>query len=195
MLVKKLLARFINDKILQQAEHCYITTGMISEAALQLFMSKVGPKCKVHIVTGLDQPTSPEVLRRVLTNYRDRIKLRIYTKNAIHARVFAFDLPYRKRLAFIGSPDFTIQGLAENEELSWQISTEKEVEAVKGWFNLYFEYAVELTPDIVTAYEPVYLAEAQRRDAGEGEKRQFLDSIAGLFDAGPPADDVYHSDR
>ena len=194
MLVKKLLARFINDKVLQQAEHCYITTDTISVAALQLFMSKVGSKCKVHIVTGLNLPTSPEVLTRILTNYRDRIKLRIYTQGTIHAKIFAFDLPYRKRLAFIGSGNFTLEGLSENDELAWQISAEKEVEDLKSWFVRYFEYSVDLAPEIVTAYEPVYQAALERLETSDRERKQFIDSITGLFNADPAAD-VYHSDR
>jgi len=195
MLVKKLLARFINDKVLQQAEHCYITTDVISVAALQLFMSKVGSKCKVDIVTSLHLPTSPEVLQRILTNYRDRIKLRIYTQGTLHAKIFAFDLPYRKRLAFIGSGDFTLEGLAENEELAWQISSEKEVEELKSWFVRYFEYSVELVPEMVTAYEPVYKATLERLEASERERKQFLESIAGLFNGDVAGDGVYHSDR
>jgi HKD family nuclease len=194
MLVKKLLARFINDKVLQNAEHCYITTDVISGPALELFMGKVGSKCKVDIVTALDPLTSPEVLRKILTNYRDRIKLRIYTQNPIHAKVFVFDLPYRKRLAFIGSSNFTLEGLAENEELSWQISTEKEVEELKSWFTRYFEYSTDLTPEIVAAYEAVHHAAMERTEATLREKQQFMDSIAGLFNADPASDGVYHSD-
>lgn len=193
MLVKKLLARFINDKVLQNAEHCYITTDVISVAALDLFMGKVGIKCKVDIVTSLDPRTSPDVLRKILTNYPERIKLRIYTQNTIQAKVFAFDLPYRKRLAFIGSSNFTIEGLAENEELSWQISTEKEVEELKTWFTRYFEYSVALTPEIVAAYEPICQAAQERAETTNREKQQFMDSIAGLFNTDPASDGVYHS--
>jgi HKD family nuclease len=194
MLVKKLLARFINDKVLQNAEYCYITTDVISMAALDLFMGKVGIRCKVDIVTGLGLLTSPDVLRKILANYRERVRLRIYTKNAIHAKVFAFDLPYRKRLAFIGSGNFTIEGLAENEELSWQTSTEKEVEELKIWFNKYFEDSIQLVPEIITAYEPVYQAALERWETSDREKKQFMESIAGLFNIDPTSDGVYHSD-
>jgi HKD family nuclease len=194
MLVKKLLARFINDKVLQNAEYCYITTDVISMAALDLFMGKVGIKCKVDIVTGLGLLTSPDVLRKILANYRERVRLRIYTKNTIHAKVFAFDLPYRKRLAFIGSGNFTIEGLAENEELSWQTSTEKEVEELKIWFNKYFEDSIQLVPEIIIAYEPVYQAALERWETSDREKKQFMESIAGLFNIDPTSDGVYHSD-
>lgn len=194
MLVKKLLARFINDKVLQNAEHCYVTTDVISLAALDLFMGKIGIRCKVDIVTGLDSRTSPDVLRKILTSYPERIRLRIYTKNVIHAKVFAFDLPYRKRLAFIGSGNFTMEGLSENEELSWQLSTEKEVEELKRWFSQYFEYSVSLTPEIITAYEPIYQAALERTEVSNREKQQFMDAVAGLFNADLASDGVYHTD-
>src|SRR5689334_14109329 len=125
MIVKKLLAPLINDKILQRTEHCYIAAAGISESALDLLMSKVSIRCKVHIVTGLDLPTSPGVLRKAIDNYRERITLRIHTGNFFHANVYAFDLEFRKRIAFIGSGNFTMGGMLKHEELFYRVDTEK----------------------------------------------------------------------
>jgi hypothetical protein len=95
MLIKKLAVPFINDKLLQQAEHCYIASAAISEAGFDFIRSRIPTKSKMEIVTGLDVPTSPEVLRRIWRNYQGRITLNIYTRNFFHANVYIFDLPFR----------------------------------------------------------------------------------------------------
>lgn len=96
MLIKKLAVPFINDKLLQQVEHCYIATAAISQSGFEFLRSRIPLKSKMEIVTGLDAPTSPEVLRRVWRNYHERITLHIYTRNYFHANVYIFDLPFRK---------------------------------------------------------------------------------------------------
>ena len=101
MLVKKLAVPFINDKLLNQAEHCYIATAAISSAGFDFVRTRLQPKCKIELVTGLDVATSPDVLKRIWNHYQERISFRIYTKNFFNANVYIFDLPYRKAVAFV----------------------------------------------------------------------------------------------
>lgn len=181
MIVKKLLAPFLNSKILQQAEYCYIASAAISEPGFDMLMSKLSNTCKVDIVTGLDLPTNPKVLRKILADYKDQVTLRVYTRNFFHPKVYAFDLPYRKRIAFIGSGNFTMGGFQKNEELSYQIDTEKEVEEIKSWFNKYFEESLELTEKIIQEYEILYPLVKERENATRQEKKQFIDLVSGNF--------------
>jgi HKD family nuclease len=125
MLVKKLLAPLINDKILQRTEQCYIATAAISGSGLDMLMSKLSIRCKVDIVTGLDLPTSPGALRKAIDNYRERVTLRIHTQNFFHPNTYAFDMEFRKRVAFVGSGNLTMGGLLKHEELFYRIDTEK----------------------------------------------------------------------
>lgn len=182
MIVKKLLAPFLNKGgILSVAEHCYIATASISEPGFEMLMSKLSKKCKVDIVTGLDLPTDPKVLRKILTDYKDRVTLKVYTRNFFHPKVYAFDLPYRKQIAFIGSGNFTMGGFQKNEELSYQINTEKEVEEVKSWFNNYFEESIDLTEQIIQEYELLYPLAKERENVTRQEKKQFIDLVSGTF--------------
>jgi hypothetical protein len=89
---------FINEKLLQQVEHCYIATAAISEAGFDFIRTRIPTKTKMEIITGLEMPTSPAVLQRIWRNYQGRITLNIYTHNEFHANVYIFDLPYRKSL-------------------------------------------------------------------------------------------------
>ena len=181
MIIKKLLVPFINEKILANAEHCSIAVAAISEPAFDFLMSKLPPKCKVDIVTGLDLPTDPNVLSKALEKYPNRVNFRIHTKSAFHSNVYIFDLPFRKMVAFIGSANFTLGGFKDNEELSYKTDTEKGVEEVKTWFRSYFEYAEDLTEAIITQYQEIYPSAIEREAQSNSEKREFIESVSGSF--------------
>ncbi|MEY4929843.1 MAG: hypothetical protein RI909_567 [Bacteroidota bacterium] len=174
MLIKKLAVPFINDKLLQQVEHCYIATAAISEAGFDFIRSRIPTKSKMEIVTGLDVPTSPEVLRRIWRNYQGRITLNIYTKNFFHANVYIFDLPFRKSVAFVGSGHFTLDGFKDGEELFYKITDAKEIENLKSWFIGYYEFAEPLSEELIQEYEYLYHTLKQRDIASRQEKKQFI---------------------
>jgi len=174
MLIKKLAVPFINDKLLQQVEHCYIATAAISEAGFDFIRSRIPPRSKMEIVTGLDVPTPPEVLRRIWRNYQGRITLNIYTKNFFHANVYIFDLPFRKAVAFVGSGHFTLDGIKDGEELFYKITDAKEIENLKSWFTGYYEFAEPLSEELIREYEYLYPTLKQRDIASRQEKKQFI---------------------
>jgi hypothetical protein len=174
MLIKKLAVPFINDKLLQQVEHCYIATAGISEAGFDFIRSRIPTKSKMEIVTGLDVPTSPEVLRRIWRNYQGRITLNIYTRNFFHANVYIFDLPFRKAVAFIGSGHFTLDGIKDGEELFYKITDTKEIENLKSWFIGYYEFGEPLSEELIREYEYLYPALKQRDILSRQEKKQFI---------------------
>ncbi len=156
MIIKKLAVPFINDKLLQQVEHCYIATAAISEAGFDFIRSRIPTKTKMEIVTGLDVPTDPEVLRKIWRHYQGRITLNIYTRNSFHTNVYIFDLPFRKSVAFVGSGHLTLEGLKDSEELFYKITDAKEIENLKSWFIGYYEFAEPLNETLIQEYELVY---------------------------------------
>ncbi len=174
MLIKKLAVPFINDKLLQQVEHCYIATAAISEAGFDFIRSRIPTKSKMEIVTGLDVPTSPEVLRRIWRNYQGRITLNIYTRNFFHANVYIFDLPFRKAVAFVGSGHFTLDGIKDGEELFYKITDAKEIENLKSWFIGYYEFGEPLSEALIEEYEYLYPTLKQRDILSRQEKKQFI---------------------
>jgi hypothetical protein len=173
-MIKKLAVPFINEKLLAQAEHCYIAVAAISDSGFEFVRSRIHPKCKMEIVTGLDELTSPRVLRKIQRHYQERISLRIYTKNFFHANVYILDLPYRKSVAFVGSGSFTLEGLKDQEELFLKITDPKEIENLKSWFTGYFEFAEYLNEGLVEAYDQVYHATRQREIESRKEKRDLI---------------------
>jgi hypothetical protein len=181
MIIKKLAVPFINDKLLQQVEHCYIATAAISETGFDFIRSRIPTKSKMEIVTGLDVPTSPEVLKRIWRNYQGRITLNIYTKNFFHANVYIFDLPFRKSVAFIGSGHFTLAGIKDSEELFYKITDAKEIENLKSWFIGYYEFSNPLSEELIQEYEYLYPMLKQRDIASRKEKKQFIELTTAGF--------------
>lgn len=181
MIIKKLAVPFINDKLLQQVEHCYIATAAISEAGFDFIRSRIPTKSKMEIVTGLDVPTSPEVLRRIWRNYQGRITLNIYSRNFFHANLYIFDLPFRKSVAFIGSGHFTLDGIKDGEELFYKITDAKEIENLKSWFIGYYEFSNPLSEELIQEYEYLYPTLKQRDIASRQEKKQFIELTATGF--------------
>lgn len=174
MLIKKLAVPFINDKLLQQVEHCYIATAAISQSGFEFLRSRIPFKSKIEMVTGLDAPTSPEVLKRIWKNYHERITLHIYTRNFFHANVYIFDLPFRKAVAFVGSGHLTLEGIKDGEELFYKITDAKEIENLKSWFTGYYEFAEPLSEELIQEYEYLYPSLKQRDIVSRQEKKQFL---------------------
>ncbi len=181
MIVKKLAVPLINEKLLLQADHCYIATAAISEAGFDFVRSRIPPKCKMEIVTGLDVLTSPQVLRRIWKNYQDRITLNIFTRNSFHANVYIFDLPYRKAIAFVGSGNFTLEGIKDGEELFYKITDPKEIETLKSWFTGYYEFSEPLTEIILQEYELAFPLLKQRDIESRKDKKQFIELTTAGF--------------
>ena len=181
MIIKKLAAPLINEKLLQQAEHCYIASASISEVGFDFIRSRIPPKCKMDLVTGLDLLTSPQVLRRIWRNYQGRITLNIYTRNVFHANVYIFDLPFRKAVAFIGSGDFTLEGMKDREEIFYKITDAKQIEELKSWFTGYFEFAEPLNEALIQEYELLYPSIKQREIASRQEKEEFVSLTTAGF--------------
>lgn len=181
MIIKKLAVPFINEKLLQQVEHCYIATAAISEAGFDFIRSRIPTKTKMEIITGLEMPTSPGVLQRIWRNYQGRITLNIYTRNDFHANVYIFDLPYRKSVAFVGSGTLTLEGIKDGEELFYKVNDMKEIENLKSWFIGYYEFAQPLTEGLIAEYEWSYPVMKRRDHASRLEKKQLLALNTGGF--------------
>ncbi len=181
MIIKKLAAPLINDKILQQAEHCYIATTALSDSGFEFIRSRISTKSKLSIVTGMDEPTSPGTLRNILKHYQDRIIFTIYTRNHFHANLYIFDLPFRKSVAFIGTGHLTLGGIKDQEEIFYRITDIKEIEALKSWFTGYFEFGEPLSDRFIEEYELLYPELKRKQLESRIEKREVAEITSRAF--------------
>jgi hypothetical protein len=181
MLIKKLAVPLINDKLLMQATHCCLAVSGISLEGFEFIRSRIPTTCKIEIVTGIDEPTDPEVLSRILKHYAGRITVRVYLKNVFKANMFLFDLPYRKSVAFVGSGLLTLEGLKDGETIFWRVTDPKEIESLKSWFTGYFEFGEPLTEEIVREYEIVYKRIMQRQILSHQDKHDVMELTTREF--------------
>lgn len=175
MLIKKLAVPLINEKILQQAEHCTIATASVSDAGFDLIAGRLSTKCKVELMTSLDAGTTPSVLNRIFKHFTDRVTLKIFSKNIFHANLYIFDLPFRKAVAFVGSGSMTLEGLKDHEEIFWKLTDPKEIESLRSWFVGYYEYASPIAESIIREYETAYPLIKQREIISRVERQQVVD--------------------
>jgi HKD family nuclease len=175
MLVKKLAVPLINEKILQQAEHCTIATAAVSDTGFDFVIGRLSAKCKVELLTSIDGETTPTVLTRIYKHFTDRVALKIYNKNIFHANFYIFDLPFRKSVAFVGSGPMTLEGLKDSEEIFWKISDPKEIESLRSLFVGHYEYAVPVSEAIIREYEVIYPSLKQRDIASRQERQEVLE--------------------
>jgi hypothetical protein len=131
-------------------------------------------KCKVELLTGLDEVTSPKALWRIWKHFTDRIALRIYTRNAFHANVYIFDLPFRKSVAYVGSGNLTLDGLKDREEVFYKVTDVKEIEALKSWFVGFYEFGEPISEEIIKEYDLVYPTLMRRSIESRQEKEEAL---------------------
>jgi HKD family nuclease len=181
MLVKKLAVPLINEKILLQAEYCQIITAGLSEEGFDFIASRLPIKCKVELVTGLDEVTSPKALWRIWKHFTDRISLRIYTKSPLHANAYIFELPFRKTVAYVGSGNLSFEGLKDQEEVFYKVTDIKEIEALRSWYVGYFEFGEPITEEIINAYDSIYPTLMKRQIASRQEKQEALASASRAF--------------
>jgi HKD family nuclease len=181
LFLKKLAVPLINERILAQAEHCYIATAAISEDGFEFIRSRTSPKCKIEIVTGLDEISSPQVLRKIWRNLHDRVTLKIYTKNTFHLNVYIFDLPFRKTVAFVGSGTLSLEGLKDDEEIFYKVLDVKDIEGLKSLFTGYFEFATPLHEELLNEYELIFPEMHQRIIQNIEDRRDFISLTASGF--------------
>jgi PLD-like domain len=181
MLIRKLTVPLINEEILKKAVSCSIASGAISEPGFDFIISRISKNCTCRVLTGLDLPTSPKVLWKAFEELPERMQFKIFTSNFFHPKVYIFQLPDNKKVAFLGSGNFTMGGFKNNEELFYKLINPVEIETLTNWFDDYFQKSIFLTEDIIKEYEQIYPSMKDREENTRREKKQFTDQITGAF--------------
>ncbi len=83
-----------------------------------------------------------------------KITCRVYRKDKFHAKAYITHARSEVIGSFglVGSSNFTFPGLSENVELNVQI-TGRQVNALQDWYELYWDQAEDVTPEILKVLE------------------------------------------
>lgn len=180
MIIKKLTVPFVNENILRNTTTCWLASATISEAGFNFINDRLPKTCRRELLTGLHLPTSPKLLRRILAEDKDKIELKIFSKNFFHPKVYIFETTTGS-YGFVGSGNFTMGGFANNEELAYMMQDAGKVEELKTWFAEYFVKATPLSEDIITAYEKIYPGLKEKEKEAQREVKKITDYITGTF--------------
>jgi hypothetical protein len=107
--------------------------------------------CSVKLIVRLCSITPPKILRQVLAD--PKVTLRYYTCRDFHAKLYIID-----DVAMVGSANLTDAGLTTNREVSVVLRKERDpaFDELRGMFNMFWEFADTMTPEICGQYEQAY---------------------------------------
>ena len=107
--------------------------------------------CKVQLIVRLCSVTPPPILREALAD--PNVTLRYYTSRIFHAKLYIID-----NIAMVGSANLTEAGLMTNREVSVVLRKDRDpaFDELPGMFNLFWDYADTMTPEICTQYEQAF---------------------------------------
>ncbi|QNN42702.1 phospholipase D family protein [Pedobacter roseus] len=137
---------------LKLAEEIWIAVGLISINALSPLEHL---NAQIHILVGIDLPTPPIVLRRLLEwAIQGKVKFKVYTLEGtfFHPKVYI----WRKGSvlkAYVGSGNMTNGGWKNNVELFWQIEKVLECHKLVNWFGVNMAMGIAIDEKFIKNYE------------------------------------------
>lgn len=154
MISKKLLDDIIPH--LKEAEEIWIAVALMNEFGLSV-VENAPEDCKKNILVGLDLPTSPSVLHRLLSLKSDIIISKVFISNkTFHPKVYIIRKKGNRFIAYVGSANATNGGLINNVELSLYIEDLYQCQQLIDWFNECFSDALLFDRNFIEKYEQTY---------------------------------------
>lgn len=149
---------------LKNADEIWVAVGLLNLTGLDFILQALSTTCKLNFVVGIDLPTDPKALSKLLSLKGKRIiNAKILTENFFHPKVYIIKSD-RQLTAFVGSANCTNGGLTDNIEMS--IGTKDSIICKKliDWFEKTLLPASQpLTFDFIADYKPKYDNRLKRR--------------------------------
>ena len=124
-----------------------ILDGLKQDITARLDASIESEKEKNDFLTGV---------AAIVSALRDgKIECRAYAKKKFHAKAYITHprVAVIGSVALVGSSNFTLPGLTQNIELNIQVKTSGDVRQLQDWFELHWNEAEPITPDILATVE------------------------------------------
>lgn len=141
--------------------------------------------CNVRLLVRLCSITPPAVVRQALAD--PNVTLRYYTSRSFHAKLYIID-----DVALVGSANLTDAGLMTNREVSVVLRKGRDpaFDALPGMFNLFWDYADTMTPEICAQYEQAFKTIGNAK-----EEKAFQDHLAKFVGVATPPSAKVGSER
>ena len=130
--------------------------------------------CNVRLIVRLCSITLPSVLRQALAD--PNVTIRYYTSQNFHAKLYIID-----DLAMVGSANLTSAGLMSNREVSVVLRKDRDpsFDDLPAMFNLFWDYADTLTPEICSLYEQAFktIGNATEEQAFQSQLEKIVGAV------------------
>jgi len=149
---------------LKNADEIWVAAGLLNFAGLDFFLQTLPETCKLNFVVGIDLPTDPKALSKLLSLKGKRvITAKIFTDNFFHPKVYIIKSG-RQLTAFVGSANCTNGGLRDNIEMSIGTKDSNICKQLVDWFDkTLLPVSHPLTFDFINDYRPKYENRLKRR--------------------------------
>jgi len=137
---------------LASAEEIWLAAGLITASGLPFIE---GWNAAVNVLAGIDLPTPPKVLRRLLKwSEQGKLTFKVFSVDDVffHPKVYIWRKGKQYK-AYVGSGNLTNGGWKDNIELFWEIDKETECKSLVGWFETHMRIAIFIDEDYIAAYE------------------------------------------
>lgn len=149
---------------LKNADEIWVAVGLLNFTGLDFILQALPTSCKLNFVVGIDLPTDPKALSKLLSLKGKRtINAKILTEDFFHPKVYIIKAG-RQLTAFVGSANCTNGGLTDNIEMS--IGTKDSIicKELIDWFEkTLLPTSQPLTFDFIADYKPKYDNRLKRR--------------------------------
>src|SRR5436190_1639091 len=142
---------------LKDADELWVAVGLLNNSGLLFILDKVSKACKLNFIVGIDLPTDPKALSKLLSLKGKRIiNARVLTDDFFHPKVYIIRST-RKLTAFVGSANCTMGGLEDNIEMTVGARDNVLCNSLIKWFEKsLIPNSQPLTTDFIKDYKPKY---------------------------------------
>jgi HKD family nuclease len=149
---------------LKYADEIWIAVGLLNNSGLNFILDRVPKSCKLNFIVGIDLPTDPKALSKLLSLKGKRnINASILTDEFFHPKVYIIKSA-RRLEAFVGSANCTMGGLEDNIEMTIGTKDKSVCQNLVNWFqNSLVPNSQPLTSDFIRDYKPKYDNRIKRR--------------------------------
>ena len=149
---------------LEKADEIWVAVGLLNNSGLQFILDTVNKSCKLNFIVGIDLPTDPKALSKLLSlKGKRRITAKILTEDFFHPKVYIIK-SQRQFISFVGSANCTMGGLKENIEMSIVTKDRAVCKNLVDWFEkTLLPNSQPLTANFIKDYKPKYDNRIKRR--------------------------------
>jgi HKD family nuclease len=149
---------------LSGAGELWVAVGLLNNSGLLFILDKVPKACKLNFIVGIDLPTDPKALSKLLSLKSKRIiNARVLTDEFFHPKVYIIRST-GKLTAFVGSANCTMGGLKDNIEMTVGARDNGLCKSLINWFEKsLIPNSQPLTSDFIKDYKPKYDERIRRR--------------------------------